>query len=56
MFWKRKLYKIVYQKIATYTVIIEARNEFSAIRKFRKMMDGSIYSIVSFEETNVGRG
>lgn len=56
MFRKKKLYKIVYQKVATYTVIIDARDECHAIKQFRNMMDDTLYSIVSFEEYEFGRG
>ena len=56
MFRKKKLYKITYQKMATYTVIIEAVNEFQAAKKFRKLMGNAMYSVVSFDEFNFGRG
>ena len=56
MFWKmfferKKMYKIVYRQLAEYTTIIEARNEFQAIRKFHRMHEysGITPSIVSFE-------
>lgn len=56
MFRKKKLYKIVYQKMATYTVIVDARDEYHAIKQFRNMMGDDLYSIISFEEYEFGRG
>lgn len=56
MFWcllfgRKKLYKVVYEKIETYSTIIEAKNEFQAIRKFHRMMKfGITPSIISIEE------
>ena len=56
MFVKKKLYKIVYEKICKYTMIIEARNEYQALRKFyRKMKYGVEPSIISFEEYKLGQ-
>jgi hypothetical protein len=41
----------VYEKIARYTTIIEARDEYHALRKFhRKMEYGIEPSIISIEE------
>jgi hypothetical protein len=56
MFWKyifkrKRLFKIVYEKIGRYTTIIEARDEYHALRKFhRKMEYGIEPSIISIEE------
>lgn len=57
MFWdllfgKKRMYKIVYTRLNTYTTIIEARNEFQAIKKFHRMTrdSGITPSIISFEE------
>ena len=56
MFGKKKLYKIVYEKICKYTMIIEARNEYQALRKFyRKNKFGIEPSIISFEEYKLRR-
>lgn len=55
MFKKKKLYKIVYEKLATYTTIISAKNEHQAIKKFHKMTKyGFTPTILSFEEYKVG--
>ncbi len=54
MFKKKKLYKIVYRVLNTYTTIIEAKDEFQEIRKFHRMTrDGYTPSIISFEEIKV---
>ena len=50
MFKKKKLYKIVYRMLSEYTDIIEAEDEFQALKKFHKKMGSILYSIVSFEE------
>ena len=51
MFGKKKLYKIVYEKAYEYTMIIEAKNEYQALRKFYKRTKFGIEpSIISFEE------
>lgn len=48
---RKKMYKIVYQQLNTYTTIIEARDEFQALKKFRRMTQyGITPSIISFEE------
>ena len=55
MFVKKKLYKIVYKRLSSYTMIIEARNEYQALKKFyRKMKYGVEPSIISFEEYKLG--
>lgn len=53
MFKKKKLYKIVYEMVYKYNIIVEAKNEFQAIRKFKKEMGNRLYSIISFEEYKV---
>lgn len=51
MFKKKKLYKIVYQLLNTYTTIIEAKDECQAIKKLRKMNRyGYQPKIISIEE------
>ena len=51
MFGKKKLYRIVYERLCEYTMIVEARNEYQALRKFyRKTKFGIEPSIISFEE------
>lgn len=51
MFGKKKLYKIVYERLCEYTMIIEAKNEYQALRKFYKRTKFGIEpSIISFEE------
>ena len=52
----KKLYKIVYKRLNSYTMIIEARNECQALRKFyRKTKYGIEPSIISFEEYKLGQ-
>lgn len=58
MFGPKKLYRIVYKYYGTYTIIIEAKNEAQALRKFRKRVYNKVYipsalSIVSIEEYKV---
>jgi hypothetical protein len=55
MFKKKKLYKIVYRILAEHSAIIEAKDEFQAIRKFNRKMDGIVHEIVSFEEYRLGQ-
>ena len=56
MFVKKKLYKIVYKRLSSYTMIIEARNECQALKKFyRKTKYGIEPSIISFEEYKLGQ-
>lgn len=56
MFSKKRLYRIVYERTAKYTMIIEARNEFQALRKFyRKTKYGIEPSIISFEEYKLNK-
>ena len=55
MFKKKKLYKIVYTMLCEYTVIIEAKDEFQAMRKFSRKMGDMMYSIISFEEYKIGQ-
>ena len=55
MFKKKKLYKIVYRQILTYTVIISAKDEHHAINKFHKMTKNEMKpTILSFEEYKIG--
>ena len=55
MFKKKKIYKIVYTKLETYTIFISAKDEHHAIKKFYKMTKNGIKpSILSFEEYKVG--
>lgn len=54
MFKKKKLYKIVYRMLVEHSTIIEAKDEFQAIKKFNKKMVGLIHEIVSFEEYKIG--
>lgn len=55
---KKKLYKITYECCGRYTIIIEAKDEYQAIKKFRKLTQpGLSYShntIISFEEYKLG--
>lgn len=53
MFKKKKLYKIVYRMLAEYTIIIEAKDEIQAIKKFNKKMASLLYEIVSFKEYEI---
>lgn len=53
MFRKKKLYMIKYQLFATYTTIIAAKDEFQALKKFKKEMKHESFitpSIISFKE------
>lgn len=56
MFKKKKLYKIVYQLFATYTTIIEAKDGYQAIKKFKREVKnkGVTPTIISFEEYKLG--
>ena len=55
MFKKKKLYKIVYQLRATYATIVEAKDEFQALKKIKKeVRDSNITpTIISFTEYSV---
>ena len=55
MFKKKKLYKIKYQLFVTYTTIIGAKDEFQALKKFkREVKDAGVRpTIISFEEIQV---
>ena len=55
MFKKKKLYKIVYELLNRYTTIIDAKDEYQALKKFKKeVKDAGIRpTIISFEETSV---
>jgi hypothetical protein len=56
MFKKKKLYKIVYEQLTTYTAIISAKDEHQALNKFHKMTRyGIVPSIISFEEYKIGQ-
>jgi hypothetical protein len=56
MFKKKKLYKIVYEQLVTYTTIISAKDEHQALNKFHKMTQyGIVPSIISFEEYKIGQ-
>ena len=56
MFGKKKLYKIVYERLTIYTMIIEARNEYQALRKFYRKTKFVIEpSIISFEEYKISQ-
>lgn len=52
MYKKKKLYRIKYQLIATHTTIIEAKDEFQALKKFKREVKyaGVRPTIISFEE------
>lgn len=52
MFKQKKLYKIVYELLARYTTIVEAKDEYQALKKFKKETKntGIIPTIISFEE------
>ena len=52
MFKKKKLYEVVYELYATYTTIIEAKDEYQALKKFKKDY-GIRPSILSFKEIGV---
>ena len=55
MFKKKKLYKIVFKMHATHTTIIDAKDEFQALKKLKKETRnyGIIPTIISFEEYNM---
>lgn len=53
MFKKRKLYEIVYKRLCEYSMIIEAKDEYQAIRKFNRMMCDNLYTIISFKEYKI---
>ena len=54
MFGKKRLYKIVYERLCKYTMLIEAKDEFQAVRKFyKKTKYGIEPSIISIEEYKV---
>lgn len=55
MFKKKKLYKIKYQLMSTYTTIIAARDEFQALKRFKREVKnaGVRPTIISFEEIQV---
>lgn len=52
---KKKMYKIVYQLYTTYTTLIEAKDEFQALRKFKRELKYSVIrpTIISFEEVSI---
>ena len=51
---KKKMYKIVYELLNRYTTIIEAKDEFQALRKFHKQTKYGIPpTIISFEEYKI---
>ena len=52
MFKKKKLYRIKYQLFATYVTIIEAKDEFQALKRFKREVKktGITPAIISFEE------
>lgn len=56
MFRRKKLYRIVYELCARYTTIVEAKDEYQALKKFkREVRDAGIRpTIISFEEYKVG--
>ena len=52
-FKEKKLYKIKYQLYCTYTTIIEAKDEYQALKKFKKEMKRMYFAmptIISLEE------
>ena len=55
MFRKKKLYKIVYKLYCRYTTIIEAKDEYQALKKFKREVKntGITPTIISFEEIQV---
>ena len=55
MFKKKKLYKITYELYARYTTIVEAKDEYQALKKFKKELKycGIRPTIISFEEYNI---
>ena len=52
MFKKKKLYRIKYQLFCTYVTIIEAKDEFQALKRFKREVKktGITPTIISFEE------
>jgi hypothetical protein len=52
---KKKMYKITYQLYTTYTTLIEAKDEFQALKKFKREVkySGITPSIISFEEVSL---
>ena len=55
MFKKKKLYRIVYRLHAEYSIIIEAKDEIQAIKKFNRKLGSLLYEIISFKEYKVGQ-
>lgn len=55
MFRQKKLYRIVYELCARYTTIIEAKDEYQALKKFKKEVkySGIMPTIISFEEYKI---
>jgi hypothetical protein len=55
MFRKKKLYKIVYELFSRYTTIIDAKDEYQALKKFKREVKnaGIRPTIISFEEIQV---
>ena len=56
MFRQKKLYRIVYELCARYTTIVEAKDEYQALKKFKREVGGVGIrpTIISFEEYKVG--
>lgn len=56
MFKQKKLYKIDYELFARYTTIVEAKDEYQALKKFKKEVKnaGIRPKIISFEEYKLG--
>ena len=52
MFKKKKLYRIKYRLYATYVTIIEAKDDFQALKRFKREVKktGIMPMIISFEE------
>ena len=54
---KMKLYKIIYETCERFNIIIEAKDEIRALKKFRKLTQpGLAYAhmrIISFEEYKI---
>lgn len=55
MFRRKKLYKIIYELCCRYTTIIEAKDEYQALKKFKKEIKnaGVRPTIISFEEYKI---
>lgn len=57
MFRKKKLYKVTFRLLSTYSTIVAAKDECQAARKvYRMNKTGVLCEILSVEEYNIARG